>query len=94
MNFKALSFVVAASLTAGAVGGAVGYRAASAAITFPQATFAPVSSTLKAFVIDPDHLKGIRITGENLDYWFVNESTGKEAIVRVPVRVMVGTIKK
>jgi len=94
MNLKTLMLVAAASLTAGSVGGALGYRAASAAITFPQATFAPVSSTLKAFIIDPDHLKAIRITGENLDYWFVNQDTGKEGIVRIPVRVMVGTIKK
>jgi hypothetical protein len=94
VNVKTLSFVAATAIGAGAIGGALGFHAASAAMSFPTATYKAVNSTLHSYVITPADLKAIRVTGENLDYWFVDEDTGKEAVVRIPVRVMVGTIKK
>jgi len=96
MNIKAFSLVAAASLAAGAIGGALGYGVASAQGGkgyFPTATYAPVNSNVTSYVIAPDDLKAIRVTGENLDYWFVDEKTNKEAVVRIPVRIMVGKIK-
>jgi len=92
MRLRLVSLVAFTAALAGTVGGLAGFATAQG-LQFPKVTYA-ATNNVGAVNITPDKLKAIQLTATQVNYWFVDAKTGKQAVIGVPVsRILVGQMK-
>jgi len=90
MRIRSMSLVAFTAALAGTVGGVAGYAAAQSSLQWPKVSYVPTNNMGK-YNITPDKLKAIQLTATQVNYWFVDDKTGKQAVIGVPVsRILVG----
>ena len=92
MRIRSVSLIAFTAALAGTVGGVAGFATAQG-LQFPKVTYVATNRT-DAVNITPDKLKAIQLTATQVNYWFEDAKTGKQAVIGVPVsRILVGQMK-
>ena len=90
MRIRSMPLIVFTAALAGTVGGVAGYATAQQGLQWPKVTYVATNKT-GAYNITPDKLKAIQLTATQVNYWFEDSKTGKQAVIGVPVsRILVG----